>query len=472
MEVVLWVTLSPICTNKGHLGFMIFGFCSFLYAFGSYFFYWTCKNYSKDIEILLPTIHQYQKKELSFQDEVLINQILIQQMHGHHASETYTEIYQTYFENNTAYDFCNSEYRLVAITQDNDKNNPVVSPKIFQNCATYFRQISGDQLHTYFLEIDALLIGICFAKPGTTFQEDTSWLEMMRYLNYTQLNVEENTDVHLKIGAGGRHRGLANLTIAFNEALAALKYQEIFEEDSCLVFYNNINFPNQDYNLAKEEDTWYEKERLFLIALNNNDFATARNIIKDIARLIEGCTSQSFQLIKYMVFGFVNSIYIEISKQQKQGNLFNSADLYKISGCKSTRELIQTVEILYNGIEQSLTKEHKDDAVTSANKRIQDIMHFIETNYTNQDLNILYVADHFKLSPAYLSRIFKKELGIGPAEYLQNIRLEAAKNLLLETDMTVKEISEAVGYQYVLTMNRAFKKSLGITPSQYISENK
>ena len=99
-------------------------------------------------------------------------------------------------------------------------------------------------------------------------------------------------------------------------------------------------------------------------------------------------------------------------------------------------------------------------------------MHFIETNYTNQDLNILYVADHFKLSPAYLSRIFKKELGIGPAEYLQKIRLEAAKKLLLETDMTVKEISEAVGYQYVLTMNRAFKKSLGITPSQYISENK
>ena len=82
------------------------------------------------------------------------------------------------------------------------------------------------------------------------------------------------------------------------------------------------------------------------------------------------------------------------------------------------------------------------------------------------------VADKFRLTPAYLSRLFKKEMGRGPAEYLQKIRIEAAKNLLVNTDMTIKEISEKVGYQYVLTLNRAFKKFEGITPSQYLARHK
>lgn len=97
---------------------------------------------------------------------------------------------------------------------------------------------------------------------------------------------------------------------------------------------------------------------------------------------------------------------------------------------------------------------------------------YLKNNYSNPDLSMLGVADEFQISPAYLSRLFKKEMGIGPAAYLQKIRIEAVKELLLSSDMTIKDISEAVGYQYVLTLNRAFKKFEGITPSQYIATKK
>jgi len=58
-------------------------------------------------------------------------------------------------------------------------------------------------------------------------------------------------------------------------------------------------------------------------------------------------------------------------------------------------------------------------------------------------------------------------MAIGPAEYLANLRLEKAKELLCNTDMLIKEISVAVGYYDEGSFSRRFKKHTGVTPGQY-----
>lgn len=69
----------------------------------------------------------------------------------------------------------------------------------------------------------------------------------------------------------------------------------------------------------------------------------------------------------------------------------------------------------------------------------------------------------FELNPSYLSRIFKKLMGIGFSDYLQWIRVREAEALLPNKKLSIREISELTGFGGVQTMNRAFKKHCGTT---------
>ena len=92
----------------------------------------------------------------------------------------------------------------------------------------------------------------------------------------------------------------------------------------------------------------------------------------------------------------------------------------------------------------------------------------INTNYTNPDFVIgknLSIDEH---SDSYIRRVFLKSTGVTPLEFLNNVRLEAAKKLLIsETDTPISVISEQCGFKDPYYFSRFFKKKTGVTPSQY-----
>ncbi len=84
-----------------------------------------------------------------------------------------------------------------------------------------------------------------------------------------------------------------------------------------------------------------------------------------------------------------------------------------------------------------------------------------------EELTLEDVAQEVHFSPYYVSRLFKEELGLTFIEYLTKIRIDEAKRLLLETNMTVSEISDLVGYQDPSYFTKVFKKREGVTPTQF-----
>lgn len=77
-----------------------------------------------------------------------------------------------------------------------------------------------------------------------------------------------------------------------------------------------------------------------------------------------------------------------------------------------------------------------------------------------------YAKTHH-MSISTLSRMFKHHTGLTPLQFLLNIRLSAAKNLLKDTNLTISEISSMVGYDNPLYFSRLFHKHVGITPRDY-----
>lgn len=97
---------------------------------------------------------------------------------------------------------------------------------------------------------------------------------------------------------------------------------------------------------------------------------------------------------------------------------------------------------------------------------VLQVKDFILANY-NSPIGIKDVAAVAHLSPNYLSSLFKKVIGMGFNQYLTNIRLEKAKQLLTSTHMTVEDVALQVGYNSQPYFTRVFKKVVGETPSSF-----
>ena len=92
---------------------------------------------------------------------------------------------------------------------------------------------------------------------------------------------------------------------------------------------------------------------------------------------------------------------------------------------------------------------------------------YIKQNYKNSMLSMTSMADYFALSEAYFSQLFKEIIGDSFSTYLETMRLEKSKELLLGNKLTIEQIASAVGYNNSSTYRRAFKRVVGISPSTY-----
>ncbi|MFM9279588.1 helix-turn-helix domain-containing protein [Paenibacillus jiagnxiensis] len=101
---------------------------------------------------------------------------------------------------------------------------------------------------------------------------------------------------------------------------------------------------------------------------------------------------------------------------------------------------------------------------------IEEIKAYIDQNYSRPDLSLDFIADQVQLTPGHLGKMFKAHSRLSFSDYLKNIRLEKAKELLLETDDSVNTISERIGIFNTTYFYTIFKKKYGVSPAQYRSE--
>jgi two-component system response regulator YesN len=94
----------------------------------------------------------------------------------------------------------------------------------------------------------------------------------------------------------------------------------------------------------------------------------------------------------------------------------------------------------------------------------------IMTNYYARPLTLSEAAQMIGVTSSYLSRVFKKEFGVKFTDYLNQIRIEKAKEFLTNPHIKVLEISEKVGFNNAEYFTRIFKRHTGITPVHYRSK--
>lgn len=103
----------------------------------------------------------------------------------------------------------------------------------------------------------------------------------------------------------------------------------------------------------------------------------------------------------------------------------------------------------------------------SGNYIVNSAKDYIAKNYSSCELSLEAIADTLSISSDYLGRIFKKYTGQTFSEYLLNLRMEHAQNLLKTTHLSTIEIAEKVGYSNPTYFRISFKTHFGMTPRQF-----
>ncbi|GAA0721131.1 hypothetical protein GCM10008905_11190 [Clostridium malenominatum] len=107
-----------------------------------------------------------------------------------------------------------------------------------------------------------------------------------------------------------------------------------------------------------------------------------------------------------------------------------------------------------------------DNKKTNDDNKLKVALNYIEKNYLKK-INLYEVAEYINFSPFYLSKQFKKEIGINFIEYVTKLKMEKAKELLANTNMPIINIALELSYNEQNYFSRVFRKHFKMTPSEY-----
>lgn len=122
-----------------------------------------------------------------------------------------------------------------------------------------------------------------------------------------------------------------------------------------------------------------------------------------------------------------------------------------------------------NEIQSSfITLLHKiQNKLNTPTLNIPMVIQYISEHFTESDFSIVQLGDYFHVTGAYISYWFKKNMNQNISDYLWNLRFDYSKELMLQQDLPMKDISIKIGYDNYSSFRRKFKECTGLSPSEY-----
>lgn len=165
------------------------------------------------------------------------------------------------------------------------------------------------------------------------------------------------------------------------------------------------------------------------------------------------------------------SIYGELNIIKSNGIKLMDIDyvsiLERINSYEKMDQINKEFYTLFEAIATAIDKS-KDD---KTERIIKTAICFIEDNYADPNLSTNSVSEKVMMSPVYLGMIFRDAPSKSIYDYISDVRLSKAEKLLRDTDYTIAEILEKIGWENQKYFYVKFKKHFGVTPSTYRINN-
>jgi two-component system response regulator YesN len=257
---------------------------------------------------------------------------------------------------------------------------------------------------------------------------------------------------------------LEEIHYSYADALSLLNRRFFCEQNQHAISYEQLpGFENNSHEVYSPDANSYCGQLCNYIQSYN------RNKIVDTLVALE----KKLFLANMEVFNiklFLTDIYLQI--KQTINHIYSTADIPFPTNA-SVIDFIDSKYYLYE-IFQFFTEQFemimKAIGNSSSDSILDDIVYYINHNY-HENIKLETIAPLFGYNSSYLGKIFNKKMGESFNSYVDHVRINQSKELLLANQLKVYEISEHVGYKNVDYFHKKFKKYVGESPAEFRKKN-
>lgn len=289
--------------------------------------------------------------------------------------------------------------------------------------------------------------------------------------------LQESLGITCTVSLGTVRTGLDGIRATYKEAAFAMRYRFSFGKGS-LILYHDVEQKQFRYNpisdsVSAQMIMQYIKNvgGRTVSGGNTGGDRTACNrtgsgrteatgVIREILEsqhISEEDALETLECFKFDMINTLSKIYLETGTPPSE----REEGMSKLLKAETFEEFRQSLAVSMIKIrEHEMGRSQRSDVCARAET-------YIRENYRDTELNVNKLGAELDLSPAYLSRLFREKNGMGPLDYLYQIRIEKAREELKETGKSVSEIALETGFLSSSALIKVFKKQEGITPGAY-----
>jgi len=302
------------------------------------------------------------------------------------------------------------------------------------------------------------------------FDKSLSELSLKLFINDISKSILSNcANLHLSaaLDKGKTYHSIQEVQFSYEEAIKGLdgnkriddatKPENNDDEEDSSAFPSHVNYNKEYFNarVAKINDL-----------VVNNDKAGALILAKQISKTIAESNNE-VETIRVIYNTFIEAILLKMLNFNINNNSGDFLNRFQNEDVLNTSCDLKEMQAYVEDFCEQVLALAADYYKKQQHKYIIAAKKYIEKNYSDPSLSLSSVADYVNTNTSYLSKLFKNNLDVNFNDYLNSYRIEKAKALLDSSNMTLKEVATATGFNSQQNFIRVFKKFQGVTPGRY-----
>ncbi|RKP54409.1 response regulator [Cohnella endophytica] len=281
--------------------------------------------------------------------------------------------------------------------------------------------------------------------------------ESMVLLEEIRSNVAKYVKCTVTIGTGALTDRLSEVKYAYADALTALDYRILIGSNRIIAIEDVESRPKSPVRFDELQ------AQAFLRCLKVGSYVELESISESLfAPLIAAGSTCSYRDAQIFLLQIVTTMLKVLQEKHQNTDVGWLNEILQFQCLQDAKDwVVKTCTSIMNRIES--------DRQSTYHALVDKAREYTKLHYADNDISIAKLCSYLHISAGYFSGIFKRETKLTYVNYLLNVRMEAAKELLLTTDLKAFEIADRVGYADPNYFSFSFKKQVGMSPKDFRS---
>jgi AraC-like DNA-binding protein len=318
-----------------------------------------------------------------------------------------------------------------------------------------FSELLKDKF-TYYRLADGNLLVYLFTVPSEA--KDSYQQELSATVHSLFDFFEDNMKLPIGILTSDVCTDFSSIHTYYQKILSCYEYQYVSESYNILKTCDLSDSLEYDYELTKFSTLCSQLDTALCLKYHKE----ALKLTDQLFNLLNTELNKPFAITRLLIIQATCQLFAKVGLESEQ---HPSTDDLLMTVCVAEDHV--TLKKNFLAIIDWICRTDSPELEKGNTAVIRSIEQYVKENYTDINLSLNTIADRVKLSPKYVSMIFKAATSTGLLDYINFIRIQKAKELLSTTNMTVDDIALQVGYSNSKTFRRAFAKFEQTTPGKY-----